>query len=307
MPAHALATVTADTLNLRSGPGTEHGVIALLRAGDELRVTAAVGAWYSVQTARGDGFVHSDFVQLAPGEVVAPPAPSDASPPATYVVAAGDSLSAIGLRLGVDWRVIAAANSLAPPYVIHLGQPLHIPGARPRLGELDVLDPLAAAGGAVLTASSANGHHCPWGGDHAADLDVPNIASPGCEVRFAVALPGGQVRGVVIDLRPACRSLRSEDGGFQLALRLECRSSDVEPWLDAGAWLRYAHLDPVLVAPGQVVEPGATLGLLGPPGGGEYDSSCARGSHVHVEASGATWIANAWTAPGAGPVIRIRV
>lgn len=45
----------------------------------------------------------------------------------TYTVAAGDSLSRIGARMGVPWREIAQANNLQSPWVIHPGQVLVIP------------------------------------------------------------------------------------------------------------------------------------------------------------------------------------
>ena len=307
MAEFAPGTVIADALNLRNGPGTEHRVLAVLHAGDAVEVTAAVEAWYCVSTALGPGFVHGDFVQLAPGAVVPSVPAADAVAGFAYVVVAGDSLSAIGARHRADWRAIAAVNGIEPPDVLQPGQVLRLPGAPPRVGELDVLDPLRDTGPSVLTASSANGHHCPWGGDHAADLDVADVASPGCEVRFYVALAGADVRGVVEQVGRACRSARLADGGYQLALRIERRAAAHEPWLDTGAWLRYAHLDPVAVTVGDAVEPGGTLGWLGPPGGGEYASTCAMGSHVHVEARRATWVAPAGSAPGAGPFMRISV
>lgn len=42
----------------------------------------------------------------------------------TYTVKAGDCLSAIGQKLGVDWRDIAAKNGIKDPYVIHAGDVL---------------------------------------------------------------------------------------------------------------------------------------------------------------------------------------
>ncbi|MBM4415573.1 MAG: LysM peptidoglycan-binding domain-containing protein [Chloroflexi bacterium] len=129
------------------------------------------------------GFVHGDFVQLAPGVVVPAAAFAGGSAAFDYTVVAGDSLSAIGARHGVDSRAIVAANAIAPPYVLHPGQVLRVPGAPLRVGELDVFDPLHDTGASVLTASPANGYHRSWGGDHAADLDLAHLDSPGCEVR----------------------------------------------------------------------------------------------------------------------------
>lgn len=45
--------------------------------------------------------------------------------PRTYTVKAGDTLSGIGKRLGVDWRKLAADNNVRPPrFIIHPGQVL---------------------------------------------------------------------------------------------------------------------------------------------------------------------------------------
>lgn len=45
----------------------------------------------------------------------------------TYTVVAGDSLSAIGSRLGVAWQDVAQANGIIAPYTIYPGQILVIP------------------------------------------------------------------------------------------------------------------------------------------------------------------------------------
>lgn len=45
----------------------------------------------------------------------------------TYTVVSGDSLSAIGSRLGVAWQSIAQANGITAPYTIYPGQILVIP------------------------------------------------------------------------------------------------------------------------------------------------------------------------------------
>ena len=44
----------------------------------------------------------------------------------TYTVMAGDSLSAIGAKTGVDWKTIAALNGINSPYTIHPGQVLKL-------------------------------------------------------------------------------------------------------------------------------------------------------------------------------------
>ncbi len=60
------------------------------------------------------------------------PATANAAPIAggSYVVAAGDTLSAIGERSGAGTNAIARANDLSPPYAIRVGQRLIIPQGR---------------------------------------------------------------------------------------------------------------------------------------------------------------------------------
>lgn len=44
----------------------------------------------------------------------------------TYTVVKGDSLSRIGIKTGVDWRVIADLNNLKAPYNIQIGKVLRL-------------------------------------------------------------------------------------------------------------------------------------------------------------------------------------
>ena len=41
-----------------------------------------------------------------------------------YTVVAGDTLSGIGAKLGVDWRSIASSNGISSPYTIYPGDQL---------------------------------------------------------------------------------------------------------------------------------------------------------------------------------------
>lgn len=60
---------------------------------------------------------------------VNPQKPAEAKPVrGTYTVLAGDTLSGIGRKLGVDWESIAKFNSLKAPYVIHPGDKLKLSG-----------------------------------------------------------------------------------------------------------------------------------------------------------------------------------
>ncbi len=49
--------------------------------------------------------------------------------PNSYTVKKGDTLYAIGLEFGYDYKEIASVNNLSPPYAIRIGQKLNLPAA----------------------------------------------------------------------------------------------------------------------------------------------------------------------------------
>ena len=80
------------------------------------------------------------------------PRPGGATQPVltTYTVLAGDTLSSIGRKLGVDWKLIAALNDLAEPYEIQPGQKLKVtstttPAPAPPKPAVDLSRLIAAA------------------------------------------------------------------------------------------------------------------------------------------------------------------
>lgn len=80
-------------------------------------------------------YAYKDFVLNKNGNTNPMPAPKPAPAPSistnsTYTVKSGDCLSAIGSKLGVNWKDIANANRISSPYVIHVGQVLAIPGSK---------------------------------------------------------------------------------------------------------------------------------------------------------------------------------
>ena len=65
------------------------------------------------------------FIQRSEGG--APPPPVLQAVPESYTVQTGDSLIALGRQFGLDWREIAARNTLDYPFVIFPGQVLAMP------------------------------------------------------------------------------------------------------------------------------------------------------------------------------------
>ena len=320
------ATVITDALNLRGGPGTDFARIGLLTGGATVTVTGRHGAWRLVQTTAGMGFVHGDFISfdgLTPATDEADPSEPEVDaagqpfapvePDTTYTVTSGDTLSAIGARLGIDWRAIAEANLLVDPFVIAVGQVLRLPGSALEpatlvpAGTLVLRDPFHGALTRVTSSSNPpDNHHTPYGGTHSCDLDVAgDDASRGTPVFFEVSGGALEVRGIVAAIGPACASGRISDGGHKVQIRLQKRQPG-GTWEDSDAWVLYGHLDPVEVTLGAAIEPGSLLGHLGPPRPEpEYQSSCAVGSHTHVEARPGTWVVDVNATTEGGAVMRI--
>ncbi len=79
--AAAPALVTAD-LNLRSGPGTNYGVINVMPGGSTVDVLSCSGSWCRVGWGNSVGFASRSYLDLAdgPAYAVAPP-PIVVAPP----------------------------------------------------------------------------------------------------------------------------------------------------------------------------------------------------------------------------------
>lgn len=315
--------VNTDRLNLRPSPSTELPPLGLLLGGEVLTVLGqTANGWFQVETHFGPGFVHGDFLTLQttpteePDQPELPEVPDIVEPgravitgcPDIYVVRAGDSWQSIAIDLGVPAPQLALASGLSPSVALNVNQLLRVPPREVAVGAAVLRNPLPGA--SAITSSSSNGHHTPYGGTHSADLDVTDRDTRGAEVRFNVELPGAELRGRVTRVSPACASGKLEDGGQRVDIELERRPIGGADWT-AVARLTFAHLDPVDVALDAAVSPGEVIGRLGPPPGdfntqanighahpegdprrGEYHSSCAIHSHLHLEVTNGASIAS---------------
>ncbi|WP_310877321.1 SH3 domain-containing protein, partial [Priestia megaterium] len=86
-------TVTASTLNVRSGAGTNYASIGSVTKGQKLSVVSKSGSWYKINYNGRTGYVSSDYVQ-ASGTTTAPTTPPAES--TTYTVTA----STLNVRSG---------------------------------------------------------------------------------------------------------------------------------------------------------------------------------------------------------------
>ena len=99
---------TTDALNLRSGPGSDQGVIAVLPSGATVSLTGSVsGNWAQVSSDSGTGWVSADFLTAT-----APAAPA----PATSGNSSGQQSSSGGDSTGQQ-IVNYAMQFLGYPYV----------------------------------------------------------------------------------------------------------------------------------------------------------------------------------------------
>ncbi len=78
-------------------------------------------------TIREGQFLLIPLPAATPTRAQATPVP--AAGPRTHIVRAGESLQEIGKLYGMDWQVLAAANQIANPHLIRVGQALHVPDA----------------------------------------------------------------------------------------------------------------------------------------------------------------------------------
>ncbi len=60
-----VATIQADALNVRTGPGKEYEALGKAKAGEEYMVTGESGGWYRIDYNGTEGYVTGEYVQFA--------------------------------------------------------------------------------------------------------------------------------------------------------------------------------------------------------------------------------------------------
>jgi len=56
--------VDADTLNVRSGPGSNHNAVGTLAKGAEVNIVASVDGWYQITSGDLSGYVSADYITV---------------------------------------------------------------------------------------------------------------------------------------------------------------------------------------------------------------------------------------------------
>ncbi len=97
--------VSGAAVNLRSGAGTNYGVLTVVRRGDELTLYEQVGDWYRVAAGSVNGYISAKYVTTTKPE-------SGSSAGATGVDSAGTTGNAGSKVLADDWWTGSVANTI---------------------------------------------------------------------------------------------------------------------------------------------------------------------------------------------------
>ncbi len=162
-----MTTVNASQSTQTSAGGAPGPDVYRVRSGDTLTAIAqAHGVSLAALERANPDIHHPDLVRVGqaihiPSRVAAPQ-----DHPSTYTVRSGDTLSGIGAKLGVDWRVMAQANHIARPDLIKPGEVLRLGPSR---------TPASPAGGAATHPTRPS--HASTGGAPAAPARHPSAPS----------------------------------------------------------------------------------------------------------------------------------
>lgn len=156
-----------------------------------------------------------------------------------HIVQRGDTLASIGRRYGIDYLTLARLNGIGPPYAIHPGQRLRLPGATSSAPAV----PVAPPGGWTwpTVGTTLRGYSAAHGGNKGLDI-AGQIGQP---VRAAAA-------GTVVYAGNGLRQY----GNLVIV-------KHTEDYLSA-----YGHLQQIAVAEGSAVATGQTIASMGSPGDG---------------------------------------
>ena len=61
--------VTAQSLNVRSGPGTQYRRVGVLRQGEPVDIVSRSGNWYQIRGSHGTGWVSRSYISIAQAPV----------------------------------------------------------------------------------------------------------------------------------------------------------------------------------------------------------------------------------------------
>ena len=152
-------------------------------------------------------------------------------------------------------------------------------GSNPYHLEASVVSPFSVTG---YITSPAPGHHVVYGGDTSFDV-VTGWPTAGKDVWFDVRpyYLATAIRGVVLsggNNAPilACASGLFSDGGYVVQVEVQAYYNGT--WTAIG-WVKYAHLDNIVVRNGDVISNVSKIASVT----ASYGGTCSTGPHVHME------------------------
>ena len=104
---------------------------------------------------------------------------------ASYTVQSGDTLLAIGIKLGIDWEELAAANDLTEDSFLQIGDQLKVPTAAPTLMSLQAAD----ANGVEISGDTSGGF---------TSSAKPDDAAASASKRTHRVQPGDTIYGIAL-------------------------------------------------------------------------------------------------------------
>ena len=181
-----------------------------------------------------------------------------------YVVQPGDTLSGIAARYGVAMRALAAANGIAPPYLIRVGQRLAIPRPATPIRR-PVVQPVPRA---TPTYSPPP--------DSPASATAPRLVWPADGPVIERFGQGADPRGIAISAHAGAAVRAAAAGTVTFAGDEPQRFGRLVLVDHGGGWVSaYGHLGRLVVRSGEKVRAGARLGFVGP--------SPTRDARLHFE------------------------
>lgn len=95
-----LGEVNANSLNVRSGAGTSHGIIGSLSQGASVNIVGSADGWYKINYNGTIGFVSGDYVTVKTGDGSSRPSRGDGDTPSTQEKPGTVNVASLNVRNG---------------------------------------------------------------------------------------------------------------------------------------------------------------------------------------------------------------
>jgi LysM repeat protein/uncharacterized protein YkwD len=125
---------------------------------------------------------------------------------ASYTVQSGDTLLAIGIKLGIDWEDLAAANDLTEDSFLQIGDQLKVPAAAPTLMSLQAADANGVEIGSDGGKDSGSDNSAEKSGGFTASAKSDGAAASGSSRTHRVQ-PGDTIYGIALEYGVDMRDL----------------------------------------------------------------------------------------------------